>query len=79
MSTPIHDTLMKAVLDYCKHQNNFEFKGSDDAGVYARDALNIIRLHAIERRKEIQQTRVNRKKLRNGKNGRPRKATKEKY
>lgn len=79
MSNITHDTLMNAVLTYCKYQNKFEFKGSDEAGIIARDALNTIQKEAHKRRREIQEVKVNRKKLRNGKNGRPRKATKELY
>lgn len=71
MSTESHDKIIKAVMEYCKWQDRFEHKGSDDAGVKARHALAILRDEAVERRKEIQEKRQERKKIRNAKNGRP--------
>lgn len=73
MSTKIHDELMQAVLEYCKYQDKFEFKGGDDNGVRARIALNKIRQLTINRRAEIQAKREYRRTLRNGREGRPRK------
>lgn len=73
MSTETHDKLIRAILDYCKYQDKFEYKGGDEAGVRARVLLNDIRRLTINRRKEIQEKREHRRKLRNGREGRPRK------
>lgn len=71
MSTESHDKIIQAVMEYCKWQDKFEHKGSDDAGIKARNALIILRDEAVERRKEIQEKRKERRKIRNAKNGRP--------
>lgn len=71
MSTESHDKIMAAVMEYCKWQDRFENKGSDQAGIRARNALVILRDMAIARRKEIQDKRWQRRELRNAKNGRP--------
>lgn len=71
MSTESHDKIIAALLDYCRWQDRFENKGSDEAGLKARNNLAILRDMAIERRKEIQEKRKLRRKLRNAKNGRP--------
>lgn len=73
MSTDTHDKLIRAILEYCSYQDKFEFKGGDEAGVRARVLLNDIRRLTIIRRKEIQAKREHRRKLRNGREGRPRK------
>lgn len=73
MSTATHDKLIRAMLDYCTSQDKFEFKGGDDAGVRARVALGEIKKLAISRREEIQAKRAHRRKLRNGREGRPKK------
>jgi hypothetical protein len=66
-----HDLLIEAMMEYCKYQDRFERKGSDEAGVKARVALNDIRKLCIQRRDEIQKKRQARRKLRNTKKGRP--------
>jgi uncharacterized protein YggL (DUF469 family) len=73
MSTDTHDKLIRAMLEYCTTQDKFEFKGGDDAGVRARVALGEIKRLAKLRREEIQAKREHRRKLRNGREGRPRK------
>lgn len=76
MATESHDKIMIAVMEYCKWQDRFENKGSDEAGMKARNNLAILRDMAIERRKEIQEKRKLRRELRNAKNGRPPNITK---
>jgi uncharacterized protein YggL (DUF469 family) len=66
-----HDLLIETMMEYCKCQDRFEHKGSDEAGVKARVALNDIRKLCIQRRDEIQKKRIERRKLRNTKKGRP--------
>jgi uncharacterized protein YggL (DUF469 family) len=73
MSTDTHDELVRAVLEYCKNQDKFEFKGGDEAGVKARVLLGEIRRLAKIRREEIQNKKQHRRQLRNGQGGRPRK------
>jgi uncharacterized protein YggL (DUF469 family) len=73
MSTDVHDELVRAMLEYCSYQDKFEFKGGDEAGVRARVLLGEIRRLAKIRREEIQAKREHRRKLRNGREGRPRK------
>ena len=67
MATESHDEIIRLMMEYCKWQDRFEHKGSDEAGVKARNALADIRELTITRRKEIQDKRLQRKKLRNGK------------
>lgn len=76
MATESHDKIMAAVMEYCRWQDRFENKGSDEAGMKARNNLAILRDMAIERRKEIQEKRKLRRELRNAKNGRPPNITK---
>jgi uncharacterized protein YggL (DUF469 family) len=67
----VHDLLIEYMMEYFKYHDRFEHKGSDEAGVKARVALNDIRKLCIERREEIQAKRIERRKLRNTKKGRP--------
>jgi len=74
MSTDSHDKLIKAMQEYCEWQNKYEFSGGgDENGVKARLALAEIMKLAKIRRKEIIDKRVERRKLRKGIEGRPRK------
>jgi hypothetical protein len=66
-----HDLLIESMMEYCKYQDRFENKGGDEAGVKARVALNNIKKLCIQRRDEIQNKRIERRKLRNTKKGRP--------
>ena len=75
MSTDSHDKMIEAFQKYFKWQDRFEYNGSDEAGMKARAALSEIRNHASKRRIEIQDKRAERRKARNGKNGRPAKDT----
>jgi hypothetical protein len=75
MSTESHDKMIAAFQEYFKWQDRFHHRKSDEAGVKARNALSIIRDLASLRRKEIQELRKERDKLRQGKNGRPLKGT----
>jgi hypothetical protein len=79
MATESHDEIIRLMMEYCKWQDRFEHKGSDEAGVKARNALADIRELTITRRKEIQDKRLQRKKLRNGKPGPPSELIKEAY
>jgi uncharacterized protein YggL (DUF469 family) len=74
-----HDKLIKAFQEYFKWQNRFEHKGSDQAGVKARIALLEIKKLSMLRRQEIHNKRLERRKTRNTKPGRPRNITKETY
>jgi hypothetical protein len=76
MSTDTHDKMIEAFQEYFKWQDRFEWRGSDDAGIKARNALSEIRRFASQRRKEIQEKREERRIARNGKVGRPPKITK---
>lgn len=76
MSTETHDLIIQAVLDYCTHQDKFEFKGGEESGIRSRILLSEIQKLARIRRDEIQAKRAHRRKLRNGKQGRPRKLIK---
>jgi len=73
MATDSHDKMIEAFQEYFKWQTNFEYKGSDEAGIKARFWLSEIRNHASERRKEIQAKREARKAARKGMVGRPKK------
>lgn len=79
MSFETHEAIIKACQEYFKWQDRFEHKGSDEAGIKARNALGEVRRLCLERRKEIQETREKRKALRNAKNGRPLNITKDEY
>jgi hypothetical protein len=68
--------MIEAFQEYFKWQDRFEWRGSDDAGIKARNALSEIRRFASQRRKEIQEKREERRIARNGKVGRPPKITK---
>jgi hypothetical protein len=74
-----HEKIIKACQDYFKWQDRFEHRGSDEAGIKARNALLEIRRLCFQRRQEIQDKRKERRKLRNSKNGRPHDITKDKY
>jgi hypothetical protein len=76
MSTESHDKMIAAFQEYFKWQTNFEYKGSDEAGIKARYWLSEIRKEASTRRVEIQDKREARKKSRKGMIGRPLKVTK---
>jgi hypothetical protein len=79
MSDDTHESIIKACQDYFKWQDRFEHKGSDEAGIKARNALAEIRKLCFQRRIEIQEKREQRRKLRNSKNGRPLNITKDEY
>jgi hypothetical protein len=74
-----HEKLIKAFQDYFKWQNRFEHKGSDQAGVKARNALLEIKKLSMLRRQEIHDKRIERRKLRNKQEGRPKNITKGIY
>lgn len=76
MSTDSHDKMIAAFQEYFKWQTNFEYKGSDEAGIKARYWLSEIRNEASTRRTEIQEKREQRKLARKGMIGRPPKVTK---
>ena len=71
MATEAHDKLIKALQEYVKWQDRFEYKNSDEAGIKARYWLSEIRNEASTRRTEIQNKREERKIARKGKLGRP--------
>jgi hypothetical protein len=71
MATEAHDKLIKALQEYVKWQDRFEYKNSDEAGIKARYWLSEIRNKASTRRTEIQNKREERKIARKGKLGRP--------
>jgi len=75
MSTEAHDDLIRAVQEYCKWQERFEYEGSDAAGMKARFWLSEARRFASIRRVEIQAKRKIRNKTRIKKVGRPKKIT----
>ena len=75
MATESHDKMIEAFQEYFKWQDRFEWRGSEEAGIKARYWLSEIRNFASQRRKEIQAKRDERRKARNGKIGRPPKAT----
>lgn len=79
MSFETHEAIIKACQDYFKWQDRFEHKGSDEAGIKARNALREIRKLCFQRRQEIQEKRAQRKTTRNAKNGRPSNITKDEY
>lgn len=79
MSDDTHELIIKACQTYFKWQDRFEHKGSDEAGIKARNALGEIRRLCLQRRKEIQEKREYRRTLRNAKNGRPTNITKDEY
>jgi hypothetical protein len=75
MSLDTHDRMIHAFQEYFKHQEYFEYHGTDDAGIKARYWLSEIKRMASIRREEIQTKRKKRKIARNGKPGRPSRAT----
>jgi DNA primase catalytic subunit len=75
MSTDSHDRMIQAFQEYFKWQERFEYKNSDEAGIKARFWLSEIRNEASIRRKEIQNKREQKRIARNGRVGRPPKAT----
>jgi hypothetical protein len=75
MSTESHDKMIEAFQEYFKYQKQFEYSGTDEAGIKARYWLSEIRRMASIRREEIQAKRKKRKVARNGKPGRPTKLT----
>jgi hypothetical protein len=52
-----HENLIKAFMEYFKHNDNFMRKGAFEPSVKARNALSDIRRYATERRDEIFATR----------------------
>lgn len=58
----IHESLIKAFMEYFKHNENFRRKGAFEPSVKARHALSEIRRLAILRREEIFIKREERKK-----------------
>jgi len=76
VSTDTHDKLIIALQAYCKWQDRFEFGGSDEAGIKARNFLSEIKKYATARREEIQKKREHRRKIRSGTIGRPSNITK---
>jgi hypothetical protein len=52
-----HENLIKAFMEYFKHNDNFMRKGAFEPSVKARNALSDIRRYATERRDEIFDTR----------------------
>lgn len=75
MNREAHDDLIRAVQEYCKWQDRFEYEGSDAAGIKARFWLSEARRFASIRRVEIQAKRTERNKTRIKKVGRPKKIT----
>lgn len=71
MSSDTHDKMIAAFQQYFKWQERFEYMGSDEAGIKARNWLLEIRNQAKTRRAEIQEKREQRKAARNGRRGRP--------
>jgi hypothetical protein len=70
-----HEKLIKACMEYLNYHSRFAEKGSDEAGAQARNWLSELRRLCSTRRVEIQNERKYRRKLRNGKNGRPKNIT----
>lgn len=79
MQEDTHELIIKACQEYFKWQSRFEHKGSDEAGIKARNWLSEIRRLCRLRRAEIQEKRNQRRKVRNAKNGRPSDITKDEY
>jgi DNA primase catalytic subunit len=75
MATESHDKMIAAFQEYFKHNDKFEWDATEASGIKARYWLSEIRRHASIRRKEIMSKRDIMKKARNGRNGRPPKAT----
>ena len=73
MSYEAHDRLIKAFQEYFKAKMKFDKENSDKGGIEARYWLSEIRNEASELRVQIQKDRKERRKVRIGKNGRPRK------
>ena len=78
MSTDAHDDMVKAFIEYFKHNERFEYKKGhgDEPGAKARFWLSEIRRLARIRRAEIQDKRQKRRIAKKGKLGRPPKVTK---
>jgi hypothetical protein len=64
MTTDVHDQIIRAFQEYFKWQDRFEYKGSEESAIKARNALSNIRNLANDRRAEIQAKRIERKKAR---------------
>lgn len=79
MSDDTHELIIKACQEYFKWQNRFEHKGSDEAGIKARNWLSEIRRLCSLRRVEIQEKRNQRRIIRNSKKGRPKDIIKDEY
>ena len=75
MSNEAHELLVRAVQEYCKWQDKFEYENNDAAGIKARFWLSEARRYASIRRKEVQSKREDRNKTRIRKPGRPKKIT----
>lgn len=76
MATDSHDKMIAAFQEYFKWQTNFEYRGSDEAGIKARFWLSEIKKQVSNRRNEIQAKREARREARKGMIGRPPKLTK---
>lgn len=48
-----HEMMIRAFMEYFKHNDNFMRKGAFEPSVKARNALSDIRRYATERREEI--------------------------
>jgi hypothetical protein len=79
MSTDAHDKLIIALQNYCKWHDRFEFGGSDEAGIKARNFLSERKKQATARREEIMHKREQRRQVRSGVIGRPTNITKKDY
>jgi hypothetical protein len=75
MNTDTHEKLIRAVQNYIKWHDNFEYGvwQSEEAGVKARNFLSEIKDLATIRREEILKKKKARKAARKGIMGRPRK------
>jgi hypothetical protein len=79
MQDDTHESIIKACQEYFKWQSRFEHRGSDEAGIKARNWLSEIRRLCSLRRVEIQEKRKQRRIVRNAKNGRPKDIIKDEY
>lgn len=55
-----HEKMIRAFMEYFKHNDNFMRKGAFEPSVKARNALSDIRRYATERREEIMVKRTQR-------------------
>lgn len=61
-----HEKIVRLSMEYIKWQNRFENRGSDEAGIRAREALRGLKHAVLKRRAEIQEKRMQRKAARSG-------------